>query len=165
MITTKKLFFGFTMIELLVTVSIIVLMALVAVPTFSTYQKRSQFVQTTSEVSGLINQYGLLARNPELGATEYLVTAGISNIEFKKTISGATIVAKSYKLTDFGDATTITMSHSLRCETKTGDCFLDDTTVTTETKTKILTITDSRISKLVEYWVTDKPFSVELVIK
>ena len=166
MLSGKKKYFGFTLIELLVTVSIIVLMALVAVPTFSTYQKRSQFVQTTSEVSGLINQYALMAKNPELGVGCYRITG---SLVFSKHVdclidTPALPNPKSFDNQYFGDDSTIDLTESLRCETKSGDCFLDARTATTGIKTTILTIKDNRVKKSAEYKVTDKPFSVELEI-
>lgn len=170
MIILKKSSLGFTLIELLITVSIVVLMALVAVPTFSSYQKRSQFAQSTSEVNDYLNQYGLLAKNPELGVTCYRMIADSDDLMFLEYSTCdlnspvSPLSNKKFNKKYFGDDTVIAITTGLRCETKSGNCFFTDSSIVSGTKTKILTITDKRVKKSAEYWVTDQPFSVELKI-
>ena len=166
MIFSKNKILGFTLIELIITVSIVVLMALVAVPTFSNYQKRSHFAQSTSEISDLINQYGLLAKNPELGVACYRMIDDSGSIIFSKypscSSSDSSIVDKNFNTEYFGDDTNIDIVAGLRCESESGNCFFGNAAVGTGIKTKILTISDNRIQKKAEYWVIDQPFSVEL---
>ena len=62
---------GFTLIELSITISIIVIMAAVSIPAFSSYQRRSELVQKAEEINGLMVQLGVQVQNPERGVATY----------------------------------------------------------------------------------------------
>ena len=62
---------AFTLIELLITMTIIVLMALVAIPAFGKHQRLIEFQDKSDEVRAKLNEMQLKATNPEKGMIRY----------------------------------------------------------------------------------------------
>lgn len=172
----KRLFLGFTLIELMITISIIVLMAMISVPTFSTFQKKAQFAQNIDSLSEKIGQYELLAKNPELGGNVYRLTQDSAGINFYKDL----VLEKTISPSDFGNGTTIEGGtiQQIQCYAKTGDCCFNETTPEARTfckdglyplwgdfyykSQKFLTIKNYGVKKQAIINVTDKPFSVNI---
>ncbi len=76
---------GFTLIELIVTMSIIVLMALIAVPAFTKYEENASFNAKVAEIESAINQVAIQAQNPEQEIKQYIInTADPKKIKFEK---------------------------------------------------------------------------------
>lgn len=70
---------AFTLIEILVTLSIIVVMVVVAVPSFEKYGKKTQFKQKMNELNSVINSTYLNAKNPSPANSKYVLDAGVAN--------------------------------------------------------------------------------------
>lgn len=69
---------GFTLIELIVTMSIIVLMALVAVPAFTKYEENASFNAKVAEIESAINQASVSALNAEQNIAYYAISTDTS---------------------------------------------------------------------------------------
>lgn len=59
----------------MITVSIIAMLAVVAIPGFSSYEARSELNDKVEEINSLISQMGVVVRNPEKDIDYYRVRA------------------------------------------------------------------------------------------
>ncbi|MCL5410330.1 MAG: prepilin-type N-terminal cleavage/methylation domain-containing protein [Patescibacteria group bacterium] len=64
---------AFTLIELMITMTIIAMMLVVAVPGFEKYGKKSSLKLKAAEIGALINQASTMAKNPEQNISRYLI--------------------------------------------------------------------------------------------
>ena len=64
---------AFTLIELMITMTIVAMMLVVAVPGFEKYGKKSEFKSRVAEVKALIDQAGVSAKNPEQNVERYVI--------------------------------------------------------------------------------------------
>lgn len=78
---------AYTLVELLVVMSIIGLLVAFGVPAFDRYGRISVYNQKRDEIKSVLDQVYLLARNPE----------SIEIVSYKATISGNTMVIKGCK--------------------------------------------------------------------
>ena len=76
---------AFTLIELMVTAAIIVVMAVVAIPAFSSYGAKNAFKLQATEIQSLMNQASIMAKNPEQGVTRYFIKINSSDTSLYKT--------------------------------------------------------------------------------
>lgn len=72
---------GFTLIELIITMSIIAMMALIAVPAFTKYEENATFNSKVDEIVSDINQIVVSAQNPDQSTEMYLI--GTDTVERK----------------------------------------------------------------------------------
>ena len=62
---------GFTLVELLVTMTIIVIMAVIAIPNFNKHQRLIELQNKSDEVNAGLDEMHVKAMNPEKGTTRY----------------------------------------------------------------------------------------------
>jgi len=65
--------YGFTLIELMITMAIIAMMALIAVPAFTRYEENATFDAKVDEIASAINQAAVSAQNPDQSTEMYLI--------------------------------------------------------------------------------------------
>lgn len=166
---------GFTIIELIVTISIIVLMAVLAFPAFSKYQKKAELVQKAEELNGFINEMNVLVKNPEPGVDSYEMIIDpidtIKTINFKKNYlnkpseSLRDIEYNSPNLLIETDGFTTT---SILCSVENSYCCLKNETknickyATPNTNIYKIIFKDSDVSINPSIEIKDYPFSARL---
>ena len=85
---------AFTLIELLITMTIIVLMAVVAIPNFSKYQARIDLQNKSDEIKAGIDGMQMKALNAEQGKTRYyaqITTGAGGKVEYGSVGTGGGI--------------------------------------------------------------------------
>ncbi|HOX41884.1 MAG TPA: prepilin-type N-terminal cleavage/methylation domain-containing protein [bacterium] len=83
---------AYSLIELLIVVSIIGMMAVFGIPSYQRYGKVSQFRDKTEEIKNLVERTYYLAKNPEGNdVTEYTLKIKTSNLTLYKSGSTAPI--------------------------------------------------------------------------
>lgn len=94
---------GFTLIELMITMSIIAMMALIAVPAFTKYEEAATFNAKVAEIESAINQVAVQAQNPEQGIKQYIVdTSDPTKIKFVKIDSDSNPITEKEILMPLG---------------------------------------------------------------
>jgi len=89
---SKKYLIGFTLVELLVTMTIIVMMALVTIPSFNKHQALIELQNKTDEIKADIDEMQIKTMNAGQGVTRYYVkvTAATSGkVEFYNNSSNS----------------------------------------------------------------------------
>jgi len=163
---------AYTIIELLITMTIVALMAILGIVAFQNYGKGAIFQQASSEIEGLVNQVGLLARNPESDAKSYCLIVGDDklsiykgyDIECKNRINVREITLLSGHL--ITDKTEEVANRYLRCELLADDCFLKQTDesfnfIKLSEKKFLFRFSDSG-SNAKDFFVRTNPYLVEV---
>lgn len=123
-----KILPAFTIIELLITMSIIALMAVFVIPAFSNYGDKALFKQRTIEIQSMIEQTNIMSKNPEKGVTRYFFMmndgsgGSVASLDFSKanaTGTGSTLIKtielpSDYALTLEGGDTSV--NHNLKTD-------------------------------------------------
>lgn len=74
---------GYTLIELLATIAIVIILAVTGIPIFSNYQTKIGYTQKVEETEAIINQYFTLVKNPAREAASYLLVINKNQNELK----------------------------------------------------------------------------------
>ncbi len=127
MLRKKK---GYTLIELLITMTIIAVMAIFGIIAFQGYGKSTMFDQSGTEIQSLLQQVNLLAKNPEKDALSYCIVAQSGKITLYKGLDEqcAKRVAKTELQLESGQVITnqaeLVANHFLVCEQLGSNCYL-----------------------------------------
>jgi len=120
---------AFTLIELMITMVIIALMLVVAVPGFGKYGERQDFILRMSELKSYMESTQVLAANPEAGAKNYFLyitnISSVHHVTFYKTNSGNTIKDFTFPFDDYYvEQPTHSSHHVLMCTTPATNCCI-----------------------------------------
>lgn len=160
---------AFTIIELIVTISIIVLMAVLAFPAFSKYQKKAELVQKAEELNGYINEMNVLVKNPEPGVDSYemesLEDGADIKINFRKISASVSTSIRDLSYKNEGSLSISPTHNKITCDVTGGSCcFLTPPFGAVPEScdpdsTKTITFGDSSIDKEAIISVKNYPFS------
>jgi len=162
---------GYTLIELLITMTIISLMAIMGIIAFQGYGRGTIFSQTSSEVEGAISQVGLLAKNPEQDAKSYCLIAGNNKITLYKGLDpecSKRLVKNEINLTNnivITDGPENVAYHFLSCQILADTCYLKSEVdslglLNIKEKSFIFRITDGNNKN--DFFFNINPFLVEV---
>jgi prepilin-type N-terminal cleavage/methylation domain-containing protein len=76
---------AFTLIEIIITVSIIVLLTLVAIPNIQGYKQKADYQSKQDEIEALVNDLQAMSKNAEQGYTKYGLTISSNKVALYKT--------------------------------------------------------------------------------
>lgn len=154
---------GFTFIELLITLIIITMMALIVIPAFSKYGDRRAFDQKTTEIESALNEIYTDSINPAKGVDQYIVFA---DSDYNKiTFFSDNVETKSITMPS---SYSINLSPGdnkyLVCDTAGKVCCLNTTTTTCSSVASgnYFTLTDDTISKTATFNIQGNPFRVQI---
>lgn len=108
---------AFTLIELIVTAAIIVLLAVIAIPSYSKYNRTKDLQSKAEEVKALLENAVTLSKNNEQAPVRYFITISESDIEMRKNSDNGTIDKK----------VTLTSGQSVTSSMKCSNCFIGST--------------------------------------
>jgi|GEM_PF-1649129 len=90
---------GYTLIELLATIAIIVILAVTGIPVFSNYQAKTNYDQKIQESEALISQFFTLVKNPDREADAYSLTLDKDQQELMLTLCNESECKKPKEVT------------------------------------------------------------------
>jgi prepilin-type N-terminal cleavage/methylation domain-containing protein len=133
---------AYTLVELLVVMSIIGLLVAFGVPAFDRYGRISVYNQKKDEIKSVLDQVYLLARNPE----------SIEIVSYKATISGNTVVIKGCKTNGGCDLTgkSVVMQSGQYFQAPPGDvltCVNSNSNISCQMPATPFSFQDSRANK------------------
>ena len=143
---------GYTLMELLVVISIIAFMAIVSVPAFAQYGRSSDFKQKSDEVKMLMQRTYLLSRSPENTNIQYYrlrVDNQIFKLESTTNNTTWNPVSQIMKL-DNGSSSTSQTLESVLCD---ANCFVLTCSTNPQDKCDLTTASKTSIS-LADYKIT-----------
>lgn len=108
---------AFTLIELLITSAIIMLLAVIAIPSYSKYNRTKDLQSKAEETKALLENALTLSKNNEQTPVQYFITITGSEIEMRKDGSTGDNIIKKVTLTS-GQS----IASSMTCD----DCFTDN---------------------------------------
>lgn len=76
---------GFTLVELLITISIIAALAVIAIPNFRLYGSRMEYNNKVEEVRSLYDQMIAMVQNPEKGIASYSMAVSSDTLSLTKS--------------------------------------------------------------------------------
>lgn len=164
---------AYTLVELLISITLMSLMALLGIIAFNGYGKSTVYAQKVGEVESLVNQLSLVAKNPEKDALAYCVkvntqTQKISlfksiDIECRNTTSVREI-SLSYEQKFVSNGSSVQNNFlicdllSKNCSMKKTDTDKDSTPVTKNNY--LFSISDNARNS--NFFVSNNPFLIEV---
>lgn len=163
---------AFTLIEIVITVSIIALLAIVAIPNLQDYKQKTDYQSKQNEIEVLVNDLQAMSKNAEQGYTIYSLTiSSDKKVALNKKIDAAGApfemesVAPSKNQTfepqnEFDEIYCIVPGNVCRMKKTLGA----EITLSTANGIQFLTITDSNFSpaKIATFEIYGSPLRVKI---
>lgn len=144
---------GFTLLELMITISIIVLIALVSVPNLNDYQSKTEFNDKVTEIQTLINQMGADVRNPGKDYIAYqIIYSNNAFIYQKKSVNN--IEWSAVKTVLIGSNRIVNPAPSINCLVEDEDCTITNSFVLSDNNTNPV--------KMTTFTLSSKPLRAEV---
>jgi len=163
---------AYTLIELLITMTITALMAIFGIAAFQNYGKTTVFEQKASEIEGLINQVEILAKNPSQSAKSYCLKISSDRFSLyrgldqeckERALEREVLLSKNEAVVD---ETANVAYRFLICDLLGNDCYLKQADenfnkISIDKKTFFFKLEDSNGRKS-NFYLSVNPFNLEV---